>query len=255
MIPDNHLPQGARSEQLRRVKTALLQGKTWRYLRYLHARSAMLLVADRISSVVVVGAGHGLAELALAIEFPGISFMLTDWEAATHSTESAKLWSKEWRVDNVRFSSLDILRDVHAGEYDMAYSVEVLEHIKDDRRAADNMRKLARRYAFCLVPFAEDARNSNPESRAHVLAKHGHHVCGYNPRMLLQLFPHPVAIRGTYWAHTGAVFRNTLSAMSSRQINDSLESLTAQAEADLIDRIPVQFKEAQGIWWLSRTDV
>lgn len=157
-------------------------------------------------------------------------------------------------MQNVTFSTLDILSP-SSDSYDMVYSVEVLEHIQNDVLAAENMRRLASRYVFCLVPFSEDQRNASRSSRDHVFQKHGHYVCGYNPRTLNQLFPHPIAVRGAYWAAAGQPFRERLSALESGEIASSVPDLMAEAEADLIDRIPTSFREAQGIWWLARTDV
>lgn len=85
---------GLKAERLKAVHTALLEGRTWRYLRYLHARCALSAAQD-VSSVLVVGAGHGLAELALAVEHPEVNFVLTDWSGASHSVRRARAWVEE----------------------------------------------------------------------------------------------------------------------------------------------------------------
>ncbi len=54
-----------KDRRLDRILSILLNKKRWRLLRYLHAREGMLL-AEQPRSVLVVGAGYGLAEVALA---------------------------------------------------------------------------------------------------------------------------------------------------------------------------------------------
>jgi hypothetical protein len=239
-----------RTERIGAVKLALLQGKTWRYLRYLHAREALLMAEDA-QSVLVVGAGHGLAELALALEFPQVRFQLTDWGGASHSTSRARAWVDAWGIENVGFSALDILDPKDTEPHDMVYSVEVLEHIKGDETAARNMRRLASKYVFCMVPFAEEAMNQDAARRTRALERFEHHLCGYNVERLIRLFPNPVAIRGAYW-EAGKRWREDMKDMTPEQIAQTADMLMERAEADLQERIPTTMSEALGIWWLSR---
>jgi hypothetical protein len=50
------------------VVRALLHGKTWRILRYVHARQVFLIKKD-IRSVPVIVYGNGIAEVGLALNF------------------------------------------------------------------------------------------------------------------------------------------------------------------------------------------
>lgn len=237
--------------RMRAVHRSLLKGKTWRYLRYLHAREA-LLMAGEVESVLVVGAGHGVAEVGLALEFPDVRFKLTDWDGATHATKTARTWVQEWSLSNVTFDQLDIQHPGSDEKFDMVYSVEVLEHIEDDMAAARGMHKLANRYIFCLVPFAEEVQNENKNRRESVLRRLGHHLVGYNIPRLMKLFPEPIAIRGVYWDDAGQVLRARMEGMHPEEIVGEMAALMQSAEADVKERIPASQKEAQGIWWLSR---
>ena len=61
-----------------KVRRTLMHGRTWRYLRYIHLRDALLKIGDDIESVGVVGAGHGYSEIALAISlWKNLSMRLT----------------------------------------------------------------------------------------------------------------------------------------------------------------------------------
>jgi SAM-dependent methyltransferase len=242
-------------KNLQRLKVALLLAKTWRYLRYCHAREAMKLLPD-VSSVLVVGAGTGLAEIALALEFRHIRFLLTDYAAATHTLTRAKDLVSSLKLDNVEFQQLDILApDGAVGKFDLTYSVEVLEHIKDDVTAAGNLRALSSRYVFTLVPFADAQANNDREKRQRVWEKNEHYVVGYDSERLTELFPNPIAIRGCYWKTAGQAFRAKLQDMTPEFIKENADALGQEALADLlIDRIPQRLREALGIWIVSRAN-
>ena len=237
------------NENLERVKLELLKGKKWRYLRYQHARQALEVMSDW-EDVLVVGAGNGLAEIALALEFRDKFFYLTEQEDTTHSFKHAKAFVEAFRMKNVAFGSLDILQP-GSRKFDVVYSVEVLEHIKDDALAASNMKQIARRYIFCLVPFAQDALNSDEKKRKSVYEKHKHFVVGYDVKKLVNLFPDPITIQGCYWQDAGLVFRSKLSAMEIDSIVETHEELMYEASKDIKNRIQTKQEDALGIWTVS----
>ena len=232
------------------MKVVLLKGKTWRYLRYIHARNALSLAEDW-KDILVVGAGNGFAEIALALEYPDKHFYLSDYENATHSTLHARALIKRYKINNISFIDLNIL-DKPERQYDIVYSVEVLEHIKDDVLAAHNMLLSARKYIFCLVPFATPADNQNKELRQRVLETHEHHVVGYNAEELSQFFIDIVKIQGCYWTDAGVIFRKKLTAMSLNDIECNIPELVNEASLDIKDSIPTSLREALGIWILAK---
>ncbi len=243
------LVQMSHDEALADIKLRLLLGKTWRYLRYIHARNALSKVSDW-QSVCIVGAGYGFAELALALEYPDRQFVLTDHADCSHTNIHAKRLVKKYNLKNVTFEVLDILQPPNQ-QYDVVYSVEVLEHIKDDALAARNMVQMSRKYTFCLVPFADQSANDNQQERERVWKLCEHYVVGYDAATLERLFPNPIAIMGCYWADKGIPFRKKLTELNSEQIEHQLEDLTVEAELDLIERIPSVRSDALGIWILS----
>ena len=250
----NTQPINFPNENLKSIHESLLLGKKWRYLRYLHAREAILLASD-IKTVLVIGAGHGLAELGLALEFPYIKFYLTDHAQATHSQLACRDRVTKWNINNVHFFELDILSPKpNIGNYDLVYSVEVLEHVYDTSKAVKNMIQIANKYIFCLVPFAESALNDDSFKREQALIRHGHHVVGYDSETLLALFPDPIEIRGCYWRDGGLILRNKLSSMSANEISLSLSELHEIAIKDLRSLVPSSTNEAQGIWVLSKLE-
>ena len=236
---------------LNHVRFALLFKRRWAYLRYRHAREAMLLV-DPTSSVLVIGGGFALAEVALAVEFPGMTFHVTDHENALHNLDAARKLIAAFGLTNISFGTLDILAPVEAAGYDVVYSVEVLEHIRDDERAAANMCALARHFVFCLVPFAEDAANADEALRAEQLVTLEHEVVGYDVKRLARLFPNPVTMRGAYWADGGARLRIRLTGMDVDAMRAGTAELEALARTDLRPLLPVNRGEAVGIWTLAR---
>lgn len=233
------------------LRLELMQRKRWRYLRYLHAREALRLIA-RDATVLVIGGGHAMAEVALALEFPKMRFHVTDHEGASHTTAHARAMIARHGLPNISFGELNILDPADMTQYDLVYSVEVLEHIREDDRAAANMRRLARRHIFTLVPFAEDAINADLTWRARARQNAEHEVVGYDAKRLIALFPDPVTIRGCYWTDGGFLLRQRLGAMTTDEIREQATQLEAQGDTDVRPIIQRSIREAAGIWTLAR---
>lgn len=238
--------------RLAKTKLILLRGKTSRYLRYLHFRNYLEKVAGEVESVCVCGAGSGFAEVAAAIEFPHINFTLTDVIAGNYPSYHRAM-DFAWRcgIDNLSFSVWNVLSPTKR-RFDMVASTEMLEHIEDDASAAKNMRDAARKYVYCLVPFAEASRNADPIARKRAWDHCEHHVCGYDAARLQELFGEPVAMAGTYWATRGAAFRAKLQALSQEEIDLQAEALIDEAALDDTGALPSASSRAVGIKILAR---
>lgn len=228
----------------------MLLKRRWAYLRYLHTREALVLAKD-VESVLVVGAGHGYAEVALALEFPEKRFHLTDIESErTPNYHNAQNLVDRWNLKNVTFGVQNILVP-ERGRHDLVASVEVLEHIEDDTLAAAEMRAAANRYVFALIPFADKTTNADEAMRARVFESHEHFRVGYDEEDLRKLFPGIVALRGCYWREHGGAHRKHLYDMTNEEVNASLAELREEAQHDIVDGVPEVYPEAQGIWMLA----
>ncbi|WOR15573.1 hypothetical protein RYZ27_02715 [Hyphomonas sp. FCG-A18] len=242
----NNLPK------LEKIRRHLLLGKSWRYLRYVHLRDALLRISDDIKTVGVVGAGGGFAEFALAIEFPHIHFTLTDIIDDTYPRfQNVMKLSWDWDINNIDFRVWDVLTPT-SRRFDLVCSTEVLEHILEDDLAASRMRDAALKYVYCLVPFGSKTENDDPDVREYALKTHGHHVFGYDAQRLEALFPNPEFLAGAYFDDAGQKLRAQLGALDTEEITAQIKALTALGEKDLQDRIPDTPFEGQGIKILSR---
>ena len=242
-----------RNNEISKLRLRLLKSRKWRYLRYLHARESLSAVADEVSSICVCGAGHGIAEVALALEYPHIKFTLTDIINKSHgypNYHGAMQIAWEWNVPNLNFSIWDVLKPAQQ-RFDMVCSTEMLEHIEDDTAAAANMREAAELYIYCLVPFADKATNENERRSKRAWEQHEHFVCGYDEDRLSALFPDPIHICGAY-GPDGRALRSRLDTLSMEEIQVEQASLEADATNDLVDSIPQTLHDGLGIRILSR---
>lgn len=238
--------------RLREVRRRLVFYRSWSYFRYLHLREAFL-AATGVESVLSVGSGRGLAELALALEFPDVRFRLSDVRSPhTSSPDQVLELARAWGLENLEHAELDVLEPI-AERFDLVASVEVLEHLEDDARAAAHMTAAARRYTFCLVPFADAESAADPERRRRAWEKDHHYRFGYDATALRALFPgQPVALRGCYWRDAGARVVAACKDLSDEALLEQAPLVWREAERDLIDRIPTRYPEALGIWLLAR---
>jgi hypothetical protein len=243
-----------REDAIAKARLTLLRGKTWRYLRYLHFRDAVSRVANDVDSICVCGAGHGYSELAVAAEYPDIEFTLTDIVDTEHgypNYHATMDMAWKWGIENLKFSVWNVLEPTHR-RFDLVASTEMLEHIKDFRTAAANMRQAARKFVYCLVPYADKATNANPAKRNEAWEKHKHHVFGYDAEELSELFPSPMMLAGAYWNGSGGKLREYLSDLDDEAIRRSVSELEQLAATDLVSAIPTSLEDAIGIKILSR---
>ena len=249
----NILESKLRNRYLKKVKLQLMIRRKWAYLRYLHLREGFLQ-AKEAESFLSIGCGTGLAEVALALEFPEVRFYLTDID----SDEKLKYrlgmrMVREWSIPNVNFGSYDVLKSARA-PYDFVASVEVLEHIQNDFLAVANMLKASTNYVFTLVPFATAEANADPILREQVWKNQQHYRVGYNSEDLQRFFPNIATIRGCYWQDKGFQLRQHLENLSNEDIRNSLPSLIDLAINDVCEAIPNANNKCYGIWAMTKVD-
>src|SRR4051812_21250062 len=92
-------------QQLYETLISILIGRGWRYLRYRHFRAALQMAKDT-RTVLSVGAGKGLAEVALALEFPDIVFTIAELPKAMKGLKRARNLVRRLKLRNVRFKSV-----------------------------------------------------------------------------------------------------------------------------------------------------
>ena len=205
-----------REDAIAKTRLTLLRGKTWRYLRYLHFRDAVARVANDVESICVCGAGHGDSELAVAAEYPDITFTLTDIVDTEHgypNYHATMDLAWKWGIENLKFSVWNVLEPTRR-RFDLVASTEMLEHIKDDRAAVANMRQAASKFVYCLVPFADKATNANPVKRKQAWDKHKHHVFGYDETNSASCF----RIRCCWRVLTGLGAEGSCASISARSV-------------------------------------
>lgn len=244
------VPRG-HERRLTELHHRLLRVRKWSYLRYVHLRQGLLL-APEVTSVLSVGAGRGLAELALAVEFPDVQFEITDFPGTEPLPYArAEDLASAWKLPNVRFSQRDILVP-QPRRHDMVVAVELLHHMQDDRRAAAELRAAAKSWVFALVPFTTGASRAGermPVTTSQPLV--GNRI-GYDAEELARLFPAIESVRGCYWTDAGLRLRERLRDADDDEITATVADFVDQATGDVRDAVPVRDADAQGIWVLAR---
>jgi glycosyltransferase involved in cell wall biosynthesis/SAM-dependent methyltransferase len=232
------------------IKLRLLLRRKWAYLRYLHQRQAFLLTKD-VETVLSIGCGLGLAELALALEFPDVQFHLTDFD--TTRLTMAQQIVKQWSLPNVTFGRFDAL-STPKNRYDLVASVEVLEHIQDDLLAIDNMCLSSKKYVFALVPFAPPHIKADTKLQEYAWRKFEHYRYGYSADDLDCIFTdlgqEVMCIQGCYWQDAGFQLRQNNAKLTDDEIRSQFPHLIQFADKDLYPGVPDSLAQASGIWTL-----
>lgn len=145
-------------------------GKRWRPLpRYiLRKRNVLRAVRDRLDTIddfLDVGCGAGdlacsLAELGLqgrALDFSGDAIAIAENMRQKRGIDSTQL----------RFEHSDATLAELRGRHDLVLSMEVLEHIEDDRAAFEDLVRLSDRYLMISVPAKRRLFGASDELAGH----------------------------------------------------------------------------------------
>lgn len=89
------------------------------------------------ASVLDAGSGFGQYSYRLARAFPGAQIAGLDLKKDL--VESGNRFAQRMRLENVTFEAGDLLAMDYDNRFDLALSVDVLEHIEDDRRVIGNI--------------------------------------------------------------------------------------------------------------------
>lgn len=239
---------------LKFLQISLLKGRSARYMRYLHLRDCIRKIKQEIDTVLVVGSGHALAELAIALEFPGIDFYITDINARGYPRyKNAMHYVFTNCISNVRFGVCNIL-DAPSRQFSLVCSTEVLEHIDNYQLASSHMRSYSNCYVYCLVPFAQKNLNLNLKKRVAVSEALGHVVMGFDVDSIKSMFGVNAQINGAYWNDSGIKLRNTLKTMTDNEIELSYNQLISLADSDLKNQHPTFVPDCWGVKVLAKHD-
>lgn len=114
-------------------------GATIRW-RALAAAVAPLLAGPK--NVLDAGSGNGVHAFRLAQRYPHSTFHGVELDAAHVSSCQARSASEP--LPNLTFEQGDLTRPLGHAIYDLAYSIDVLEHIEDDRRVLAHLTEALR---------------------------------------------------------------------------------------------------------------
>ena len=238
-------------KRLFEVKRRLLFDRRWAYLRYLHLREGFT-IADELETVLCVGAGRAIAEVGLAVEFPNTHFLITDIRSSrTPNYSQAQDLASAWNLKNVTFEVLDVMAPHSGLRFDLVCSVEVLEHIEDDREAVRNMYALSKKYVYALVPYADKHSQQDLDLTRRAWDRHEHFRVGYDTKDLSLLFPNQIESRGCYWRNAGQVFRSKLQDSDMEVVLANVDEWAERAQEDIQMQTPHLSSQAQGIWVLA----
>ncbi|MGB2867926.1 MAG: methyltransferase domain-containing protein [Bacteroidota bacterium] len=109
------------------------------FLREWHVKRELrrLLSGNSIAMVFDAGSGFGQYSYYCATRFPGISIHAVD--VKEEQIKDCERFFRKANIQNVKFAIEDLNQPVHTNEFDLALSVDVMEHIPDDVRVFRNL--------------------------------------------------------------------------------------------------------------------
>jgi SAM-dependent methyltransferase len=234
-------PQGSLAVFCDELLDRIALRRRWALHRHVHLLAAFdaCVRQQRIGSFLSIGCGLGLSELYLAAHHPQVEFTLTDFDE--RRIKSARRIAAHGRLENVRFAQLDLLDPPDGIRFDVVASIEVMEHIEDDRRAAANYRALASSYLYVLVPGCSEADLTDEREIASAWRRCKHYRPGYTERTLPALFEGADVewLRPCYIRPDALQLRLEVEAIDDERVRATRGALFARAARDVGLEFPV----------------
>jgi SAM-dependent methyltransferase len=135
------------------------------FLREWHVKRALrsiLRTASQPLRILDAGAGFGQYTYYCAKRSPSASILAVDVKA--EQVEDCTRFFKKAKLENVRFAVEDLTQMEHEEEFDLAISVDVMEHIADDVTVFRNLHRSLKRGGTLLVNTPSDLGGSDAHS-------------------------------------------------------------------------------------------
>lgn len=153
-------------------------------VRSMYYRWALSVVKRHIAPKRVLDAGSGIGNYVfdMARMFPGVH--ADGWEIDRRKMQFAQRFSTELKITNAHFSYGDITKKPNiAGAYDFVVNVDVLEHIKEYKKALANIHLLLKPGGYLFVHTPQE--NQKRFFRQFETWEHDDHVReGFKPDVL-----------------------------------------------------------------------
>lgn len=134
------------------------------FLREWHVKRELrkLLSENRTAKVFDAGSGFGQYSYYCATRFPTISIHAID--VKEEQVEDCTRFFQRANIRNVKFAVEDLNQPVHSNEFDLALSVDVMEHIPDDVGVFRNLFSSLKKGGTLLVNTPSNLGGSDAHS-------------------------------------------------------------------------------------------
>ncbi|MFH0989467.1 MAG: class I SAM-dependent methyltransferase [bacterium] len=152
------------------------------FLREWHVKRAirtLLVRAGQSPNIFDAGSGFGQYSYYIAIRFPQSSIHAVD--VKEEQIEDCRQFFSKSGIQNIRFAVEDLNQPLHQNEFDLAISVDVMEHIPDDIGVFRNLHTALKPGGALLVNTpsnigGSDAHSPDDESFIEEHARNGYGV-------------------------------------------------------------------------------
>jgi SAM-dependent methyltransferase len=232
-LVSNHLsasgPSGVVREKLDQIVFQCIKKELF-FARLVHLLNAFNMT-EGVKNVLSIGCGQGYHEAYLAGRFPHLRVDGID----------LRVGAPDFGLPNLRFLECDVFDSDRLGEFDFVFSIECLEHIKEDRAAFRHMAARVKPggYFYVAVPFASRQEQEDQAYRKYCWDNFEHFTPGYTFDDLRQFFEENglEVLHAANQYHTNYVpaLDELMSRMDAPTIRVALESIVRLYALDVDD--------------------
>lgn len=126
------------------------------FLRSVYFRKMLKKYKFEFDSVLDAGCGHGHYSFYLARKYPNVIIDSVDIDEDI--IDENKYIQNQLKTVNINFFQCDLLKLSEYNKYDFAYSIDVLEHIKDDEKVIENICNALKKRGYLLIHTPQKSR-------------------------------------------------------------------------------------------------
>ncbi len=135
--------------------------RSWHIHRALKAHAKTL---DNIDNVHVLDAGSGLGQYTWYMTRKYPRWKITAIDIKNEEIASCKAFFKKENKKNIGFETRDLTTYVAPDAFDLILSVDVMEHIEDDRKVFENFHRSLKNGGMLLISTPSDQGGSDVQS-------------------------------------------------------------------------------------------
>ena len=219
--------------------------------RLVHLLDAIYKCPQPPKRIISIGSGQGYHEVILAKLFPAATVTAIDIQKQSHAYASPNLVTLQGDILNSKF-----INEVERADF--VYSIECLEHIKEDAIAFAAMAEIACRGGrfYIEIPYSTEWERNDQATVEREFAAFEHFTPGYDAGQLFKLAADSslevISVHNVFWAPLQPMLTGAIEKFGPEVIHRYLNELLELLMTDFKQELATHRGQCTGIKMLTQ---